>query len=216
VALTSPAVDARILVTILRTVFALLSLYAIGRQLGIHAQLGLSLTNFCSYFTNLANAFAAGTFLAGAWIWRGPAPTKSIDVLRAMAVINMTVVGALFSVLLRNVELGSLLPWVNFVLHYLMPVVVILDWIVLPPRARLGVKDLLLCPIFPAIYLSYILIRGNIVGWYPYPFLNPANVGGYGGVALYAVGVTATFVIGGWVLIALGNGRRGAIPFAAE
>jgi hypothetical protein len=111
------------------------------------------------------------------------------------------------------VELGSLLPWVNFVLHYLMPVVVILDWIVLPPPARLGVNDLLLCLIFPAIYLSYILIRGNIVGWYPYPFLNPANVGGYGGVAVYAVGVTATFMIGGWVLIAFGNRRRGASTF---
>jgi hypothetical protein len=201
---------ARILVAVLRTVFALLCLYAIGRQLAIHTQLGASLSNFCSYFTNLANLFAAGTLLAGAWLWRGSDPPRSFDVVRAMAVINTTVVGVVFSVLLRNVELGSLLPWVNFVLHYLMPVVAIVDWIAWPPRARLGRNDLLLCLIFPAVYLSYILIRGDIVGWYPYPFLNPANVGGYDGVALYAVGVTATFVIGGWVLITLGNWRRGS------
>jgi len=53
-----------------------------------------------------------------------------------------------------------------------------------------------------------VLIRGGVTGWYPYPFLDPAKVGGYGGVAVYAIGIAATFLIAGWVLLALGNKRN--------
>jgi hypothetical protein len=124
-----------------------------------------------------------------------------------MAAINMVVVGIVFAVLLRNSDLGALLPWVNFVVHYLMPCVVVLDWVVLPPRIRLGVRELLVCLIFPALYLVYVLVRGSIVNWYPYPFLNPVK-GGYGGVAAYAVAVTVVFILAGVVLFAIANKRH--------
>ena len=34
------------------------------------------------------------------------------------------------------------------------------------------------------------MVRGALAGWYPYPFLDPAN-GGYGTVALYVVAILA-------------------------
>jgi hypothetical protein len=198
--------DAR--VPVVRAFFGLLTLYAVGRQLAIHVRLGFDVTNFFSYFTNLSNIFAACVLPGGAWIGPRSGSSKFVDVLRAMAAINMTVVGVVFTLLLRGADLGSLLPWVNFVVHYLMPCVVVFDWILLPSRTRLGARDLLLCLIFPGVYLSYVLIRGGIVGWYPYPFLNPTNVGGYGGVTIYAAGVTAVFVVGGALLFMIANRRR--------
>ena len=57
------------------------------------------------------------------------------------------------------------------------------------------------------LYLVYTMLRGAAVGWYPYPFLNPANVGGYGGVAVYAVGIALTFGLAGWALMALAHRR---------
>ena len=204
--------DARVPVSVVRAFFGLLTLYAVGRQLAIHVRLGFDVTNLFSYFTNLSNIFAACVLLGGAWIGPRSGLSKFIDVFRAMAAINMTVVGVVFTLLLRGADLGSLLPWVNFVVHYLMPCVVVFDWILLPPRTRLVTRDLLLCLIFPGVYLSYVLIRGSIVGWYPYPFLNPTNVGGYGGVTVYAIGVTAVFVVGGALLFMIANsGRRRAI-----
>ena len=192
----------------LRTAFSLLTFYAVARQWVIHAGHGFNGLNFFSYFTNLANLFAAGVLLWAAWAVPPPASATSAAVVRAMAVINMLVVGVVVSTLLRDVDLGSLLPWVNFVLHYLMPCVVVLDWILLPPRERFHVRELLLCLISPLAYLSYVLIRGSFVGWYPYPFLNPANVGGYGGVMLYAMGIAVVFIVGGWALLALANRLR--------
>ena len=34
-----------------------------------------------------------------------------------------------------------------------------------------------------------------MTGWYPYPFLDPANAGGMVGVSTYVVGLTLFFVI---------------------
>lgn len=117
----------------------------------------------------------------------------------------MTIVGLVFAVLLRNVDLGALLPWINFVLHYVMPVAIVLDWLLQPPASKLNTKHLAISLVFPAAYLVYVVLRGARTGWYPYPFFNPANVGGYGGVATYSLGIAATFLFAGWALLAIGN-----------
>lgn len=191
----------------LRLGFALLACIAIGWQLKIHVQLGFSVVNFFSYFTNLSNLLAAGVlFMAAAFDagnWR--ASRERIDQLRALSVVNMTLVGIVYVVLLRDVDLGALLPWINFVLHYVMPCVVLLDWFIDPPAKKLGAKQLLLMQIFAAAYLIYVLVRGKSIGWYPYPFLDPDNVGGYGGVAAYAIGIALTFLMVGWLLLTLAH-----------
>ena len=195
---------------VLRLGFGLLALTAIGRQLAIQIELGFNVLNFFSYFTNLSNLFAAVVLIPGASrLFTSSTVREPSDRLRAVSAVNMTMVGIVFTILLRNVDLGSLLPWVNILLHYIMPCVVVLDWLLQPPRIKLDRKLILLCLIFPAIYLGYVLMRGSHVGWYPYPFLDPANVGGYGGVAVYAVGIAATFLISGWALLALGNRLSG-------
>lgn len=195
---------------VLRLFFGLLTLAAIGWQLTIHVRMGFNVVNFFSFFTNLSNLFAAIVLVLGARrLWR-PASTGPDEGLRAISAVNMVVVGIVFSLLLRDVDLGALRPWINTLLHYVMPCVVLLDWLLQPPRTRLGGRQLLWTLVFPMAYLAYTLVRGSHTGWYPYPFLNPANVGGYGGVALYAAGIALTFGLAGWALLALGNrlGRR--------
>jgi len=194
----------------LRLFFGLLTLVAIGWQLAIHVRMGFDVVNFFSFFTNLSNLLAAIVLVLGARrLWR-PASTGPDEGLRALSAVNMVVVGIVFSLLLRDVDLGALRPWINTLLHHVMPCVVLLDWLLQPPRTRLGGRQLLWTLVFPMAYLVYTLVRGSRTGWYPYPFLNPANVGGYGGVALYAAGIALTFGLTGWGLLALGNrlGRR--------
>ena len=59
--------------------------------------------------------------------------------------------------------------------------------------------------IFPVLYLLYIVLRGHSVDWYPYPFLNPATVGGYGIVALYSLEIALTLFAAGASVLFLGN-----------
>lgn len=184
-----------------RAFFGLLAFLAIGWQLSIHMHEGFPVLNFFSYFTNLSNLFAAGVLLWTAFdAWSGRA---SHALVRGLSAVNMAIVGIVFSVLLRDVDLGSLLPWVNFVVHYLMPCVVVIDWLVSP--SKLGLRQLGIILIFPLLYLAYVLVRGSGTGWYPYPFLDPANVGGYGGVVLYAIGIALTFLVVGGLLLVVGN-----------
>ena len=192
--------------SLLRLFFGLLALSAIGWQLGIHVRLGFSILNFFSFFTNLSNLFAAAVLLLGAiGFFVNPQRWYASTRVRYISTANMTIVGIVFAVLLRDVDLGSLLPWINFVLHYIMPCVVVLDWLIAPPERRLRSADLMSALIFPVLYLLYVVLRGHSVDWYPYPFLNPATVGGYGIVALYSLGIALTFLAAGAALLFLGN-----------
>ena len=185
---------------LVRLIFGVLTLAAIGWQFTLHVSAGYSVVNFFSYFTNLANLFAAGLLLQGAALaWTGRQPSTAHERMRGMAVVYMTVVGVVFSVLLRNVDLGALLPWINVLLHYVMPVVVVADWLLRPGLAAASARDWLLVPAFPLLYVVYVLLRGALVGWYPYPFLDP-RLGGYGRVAVHVVAIVALFLLTQWAV----------------
>lgn len=81
-----------------------------------------------------------------------------------------------------------------------MPVVMVMDWLLTPPTRSPTSRDLLVFFSFPLAYVVYTLLRGAQIGWYPYPFFNPALVGGYGTVMLYVLGMLITFVLVGWAL----------------
>lgn len=200
----------RTLLIALRLFSGLITLTAIGTQLAIHLQHGFNVLNFFSYFTNLSNLFAAIVLILGAFcLVKRQESFAANDLMRGAAVINMAVVGIVFIALLRDVDLGHLLPWVNALLHHIMPVVVLLDWLYAPPETAPGAKQMLQWQVFPLMYLIYIMVRGALIGWYPYPFLDPAKVGGYGTVTLYVLGLAATFLCVSWLLMAAARKRNG-------
>ncbi len=126
--------------------------------------------------------------------------------------------------LLSNVDVGLQLVWVDVVLHKIFPVIVVLDWLLDPPRTRLVARDLLALLVFPLVWTVLTLIRGELdaAHWYPYPFLNPnakqasdavaAYVSGYGLVAINVVAILIGFVVISWAIIWLGNWRRNEQP----
>lgn len=191
---------------VIRLGFGLLTVVAIITQLTIHVGNGFDVVNFFSYFTNLSTILAAVVFLiGGVYLLMRREPTVADDLIRGAAAVAMAVVGIVFSLLLRNEDLGALLPWVNFVLHYLIPLVVVAEWLFQPPKATLSLQQSLYWLVYPLVYLVYSLIRGPIAGFYAYPFLNPAKIGGYGVVALYCVGIFVLFLVISVILRYAGN-----------
>jgi hypothetical protein len=74
-------------------------------------------------------------------------------------------------------------------------------------------KQALIWLAYPLVFCAYSLIRGPIVGWYPYPFLDPDLSGGYGGVALSCIAIAIGAAIGVWLVVMLGQRvRLTAIP----
>lgn len=200
-----------------RLVFSLLTLAALSAQLVVHVQSGFNVVNFFSYFTNLSNLFAAVVMLIGAIsLIRHREPTATDDLVRGSSVAGMVIVGIVFNILLSHTDLGSLMPWVNAVTHYVMPIAAVLDWLYQPPKSNIALKQIQYWLIFPLIYLVYTLVRGAIVGWYPYPFLNSANVGGYGGVLLYSLAISVLFFVVSVVLIMLGKWLRRNVAYPEQ
>lgn len=194
---------------LLRIAFGLLTLAAIVTQLWIGVtERDARVSNFLSFFTIESNLLTVAVLLAGAALaMRGQETSPGWELFRGAVVAYMTTTFIVFAALLSglpdNLDLTE--PWVNFVLHQLMPIVMILDWIVSPPRHRLTIRRALVWMLFPLAYCVYSLIRGPIVDWYPYPFLNPDSAGGYPGVAAYSVGIAVLFVGIVWFVVTIGN-----------
>ena len=156
--------------------------------------------NFFSYFTVLTNIIVFVTFLISA-IAVAHGKGKKVSALRSASTVYILVVGVGFSVLLSGLEGITLtaVPWDNTVLHYIIPIAVLIDYVFDRP-VRTEFKKALLWLIYPAAYLVYALIRGGLTGWYPYPFLNPATNGVWAtvaviaGIVVLAVGLTWTIV----------------------
>jgi len=189
-----------------RLAFGVLVLVTVGAQLSIHLTARYNAVNFFSYFTNLSNSIAALVFLAGvARQLTRRLPNSVSDALRTASVINMAVVGVVFAVLLRNVNLGDLRPWVNTVVHQVMPVAVFIEYLSWPPRRQATASQLGITLCFPVAYLLYVFTRGASTGWYPYPFLNPITMNGYAAIVPYVAGIVLLFVALAWLLTRLSS-----------
>jgi hypothetical protein len=166
-------------------------------------------THFFLFFTVLSNLFATAVFVEGARRQLTGAPAVP-DLWRGGAVVYMTVTFIVFAVLLRGLqeELQTNIVWVDSVLHRVMPVAVMADWLIAPPMRPLAFRRAVVPWLVPPLaWTTFTLIRGALDGWYPYPFLDPAN-GGYGTVVLYVVGILLLFLAVTWVVASVGTELR--------
>jgi len=190
-----------------RLFFGLLTFAALIRSfIFSFVQSGNSAFNFFSYFTILTNLFVAFVLVFSAinLIRREP-PTETGDILRGSATVSIAIVGIVFGLLLSHMDSG-MIPWTNFVAHYLMPVVMVLDWLIQPPRATLSARHIWYWIIYPIAYLLYSLIRGSFINWYPYWFIDPSqSPDGWIGVILFATAITLGFLVISFALLWLGN-----------
>ena len=164
-------------------VVALIGLVGLGAQVialingDNYSLLGpaMSWWNFFSYFTILSNVLV---LLVNLDLARNPAGRQTTlwRVLRLNAVVNISVTGLIAFTLLRRlpevqalVGLGRLS---DTLLHYVVPILTVLGWLLFGPRPRFTIQTVWLSLIFPAMWLVYTLIRGAVVTWYPYPFVD--------------------------------------------
>jgi hypothetical protein len=190
-----------------RLAFAALPLVAIGATLVDLATRGtLDIVNVFSYFTIQSNLIGVAAFLLTATIGRDR-PFR-VDMVRGAALTYLIVTFVVFALLLSDADVNTPLAWVDFILHKVFPVAVMIDWILDPPLRRIPLRLAMVWLAYPLVWVGYALIRGALVGWYPYPFLDPAN-GGYASVAAYVVAILIFGIVVSGGVAAIGNALRG-------
>lgn len=121
----------------------------------------------------------------------------------------MAITGVVFALFLSGLQesLQTAIPWVDFVVHRLLPLVLVLDWLADPPRHRLPFRLAAAWLVYPAAYLVYTLVRGASVDWYPYPFVNVSELG-YGGVLVRSAFLLVGMALAAAAVAAIGNRLR--------
>ena len=171
------------------------------------ASLLAGLVHFFSFFTVLSNTLVAAvltcalttrpsrgrTWLLQPWVSSGIA-------------VSIVVVGLAYNLLLRHLWHPE--GWnrlADELLHDVMPIVYLAYWWLCVEKGRLRWRHLLWWALYPLLYFAYVMLRGHLLGAYPYPFIDVGTLG-YGRVMFNALGILLGFVLVSLVLIGLDRG----------
>jgi hypothetical protein len=166
------------------------------------------IANFFSYFTILSNIFVAVVLSMEA-----SASMRSIELsarftrARGAAVFCIITTGIIYSFFLRGPgvqgQVQDSIPWINAVFHYIMPVAMAVDWTIFPPKTRVPWVHILRWIGLTVIYLIYVELLGLLTKNYPYFFVDPTTLHGYGGVLRASLAFIPFFLVFGVVVILL-------------
>jgi hypothetical protein len=201
---------------IIRVAFAATGFVAMTYQYAkLNELASFSPGNFFSFFTIQSNILAATLLVLTALVRRGER-SRAFDAVRGAATFYITITFIVFALLLSGLQedLDTHIAFTNFVVHYLVPVVLLVDWFIDPPRHRLGLKVALAWLAYPLAWFGYTLIRGGSTGWYPYPFVDVTQHG-YGGVLARGLIFSLAFAIGAVIFTMLSD-RRSSRTAATE
>ncbi len=133
-----------------------------------------------SYFTIWSNVVVAVSATLAA---RRSAGGLLERVLRLDAVLMITITAIVYQVLLAPT--ATVVGWSRLtdpILHVLTPLVTVLVWVAVGPRGWVSARVVSLSLLLPLAWIGWMLLRGAVVGAYPYDFANVA-VRGAGPVA---------------------------------
>ena len=171
--------------TTLRAIAAGIGLVALALQFWLEVHLprgpGLfkSTVNFFSYFTILANSAAALAMLVPLI-----APDSGVGrfllkpSVRTAIAGYLIVVGATYVLFLRHVGDDHGLERVaDQLMHYVTPVLFIVDWLVFVPKGNLPWTMIGTFLVPPVVYGIWTVVHGTVANWYPYPFVDMRSLG---------------------------------------
>lgn len=156
-----------------------------------------------NYYTVLSNGVCFVYFLLSIVFTMGRPSERGVPVawkpeLEKAVVFCITVTFLIYNFILRPEEFkmgngGSFYTTLNIVQHYIVPIMVILDWLLFCPKGGLRRWEPAVWLLMPVTYLAYILLRapiagniGNTSSPYPYNFIN-VQIHGAAGVAQTSV-----------------------------
>jgi hypothetical protein len=154
-------------------------------------------TRFFGYFTIQSNGILVVVLLAAGVVALRRRDSASLVWLRAAATTYMVIVGAVYNTLLAADNDHPLVPWANTLLHVVLPLYAAIDWLLIGDRPPLAWRWMPLVLVYPLVWTAVTVVRGLVEPhpFFPYPFLDPATTGGYGGVGLYVLGIAVAFTV---------------------
>ncbi|PJJ72551.1 hypothetical protein CLV46_2123 [Diaminobutyricimonas aerilata] len=189
-------------VRVLRGVLGVVVLAIVAVDLGLVAGAlpAFDIGNYFGQFTIVSNLLVAASFLLGAL-----RPGRGAELARASAVVAILATSVLFHLLIGTA--GASGPVLNALLHDVVPALALLDWLLVRGRAGVRWWHPLATLVVPVLYFGITLLRGAVIGWYPYPFLDASGPAGYAALVGTLAPVLVAFLLLAVLVVALGVAR---------
>lgn len=99
-------------------------------------------------------------------------------VVRLTGVVAIAITGVVYhSALAQLTDLESWALVADHATHTVAPVMGVAGWLMFGPRGQASARIVWLSAIFPVCWSAFTLIRGAIIDWYPYPFIDAGGLG---------------------------------------
>lgn len=154
------------------------------------------MVRFFTVLTNLAVAVTMAAIALGRL-------REGTPRLLAGLTLAILLVGVVYALLLAGtLQLQGTALIADRVMHYAVPLLMPLFWLLCVPKGGLRFIDPLIWAIYPSLYLLYAVARGALDSKYPYPFIDVPQIGWPQTVLNVAV-IALGFIAGGCGLVLL-------------
>lgn len=153
--------------------------YSVLNALAVGDSFLMGLVDYFSYFTVLTNTLVALVLTVpmfapdsrvGRWLAH-----PGVSAMSAAAIV---VVGIAYHVLLSGAYDPVGVEYVTDLgLHYVVPTLFPLYWVLHAPKAGLRFAHLPWFGVYPTVYFIYLMLRGAVIGKYPYFFVDAGTLG---------------------------------------
>lgn len=133
-------------------------------------------------------------------------PYRTSNVFRVFRLMSLGAI--LITGLVYNLVLLPLAPphgfalFFNVLLHMLVPLFAVIGWLVWGPRIPFKWSYIWLSLLFGVWWIGMALIRGAIIHWYNYPFINVDKLG-YGRVTINIIAIVIAYVVIAMIILGL-------------
>ncbi len=168
-----------------------------------------TLLRFFTFFTILSNIMVATCFtMLALKPGFGSSNFFSRASVLSAVTVYIAIVGTVYQLVLRPLwDPQGLQKIVDELLHSFTPLYFLLFWLLYVPKLTLQWQNIFPWLLFPLCYLIIILLRGAVADYYPYPFVNVAQLG-YGKVLLNCGIMLMAFLLFSVLLISVGKRSR--------
>lgn len=194
---------------IIQAIGAVVGWFAVITQLYLiitnrNASVGETIVRFFSFYTILTNILVALCLTCSLFASQTTAG-KFFSRYSTITAITLyiLVVGIVYNLVLRSLwQPEGMQKIVDELLHSFIPLWFVIYWLTVRPRTRLHWRQSFTWLIYPLVYTVFILIRGKLSGFYPYPFIDVKNLG-FGQVLLNSFYLFLTFLFIAFILQAI-------------
>lgn len=184
--------------------------------IGLFLQLWPNQLYNLTYYTLLSNILVVGFvgYLLFLMRQRDIVTLSSERIIRLKASVTMaiTLTFLVYAILLAPIaEPEDFYSIKNYTLHYIVPIMMIIDWLVSDKRGQYRKYDPFLWTIIPLLYMIFSLIKGIIFKTpipdqkespFPYFFLNINKIG-WSGFFKYAIAIFILYVLLGYIVYSI-------------